>query len=174
MNRASDQRVRSRERAREQCYQTNVVSDRVACIKRGCLWLIEFLQESFGSSWRAIPANYPYNLDSIWSGSAFFMLQWYVLTYFMVESSCYETWVARNHRQFEKKSYHHFTFEFCKRCRKKFVLDLFRDGFCICRGRFGNGMWKNWEVAALKYLCPMTSLPCSVECPNMPICVGLL
>ena len=25
------------------------------------------------------------------------------------------------------------------------MLDLFRDGFCICGGPFGSGMWKNLE-----------------------------
>ena len=36
------------------------------------------------------------------------------------------------------------------------MLDLFRDGFCICGGPFGSGMWKNWKVAALKYFRPVT------------------
>ena len=83
----------------ERCNQTNMLGDQVVCWKLGRLWLIEFLQESFGSSWRAIPSNYPKNLDSVWSGNAFFIFRWYVLTYFTVESSCYKTWVAGNHRQ---------------------------------------------------------------------------
>ena len=58
-----------------------------------------------------------------------------------------------------KKSYHHFTFELCEQWMTKFVLDLFRDGFPTCTGPFGGGMWKNWKVAALKYLCPSTSMP---------------
>ena len=142
----------------ERCNQTNMLGDQVVCWKLGRLWLIEFLQESFGSSWRAIPSNYPKNLDSVWSGNAFFIYRWYVLTYFTVESSCYKTWVAGNHRQTVYK----ITLEFCERWRKKIVLDLFRDGFCICGGPFGSGMWKNWKVAALKYFRPVTYMAWSV------------
>ena len=40
------------------------------------------------------------------------------------------------------------------------MLDLFRDGFCICGGPFGSGMWKNWKVAALKYFRPVTYMAC--------------
>ena len=58
-----------------------------------------------------------------------------------------------------KKSYHHFTFELCEQWMTKFVLDLFCDGFLIRRGPFGSGMKKNWKVAALKYLCPITYMP---------------
>ena len=42
---------------------------------------------------------------------------------------------------------------------EKFVLDVFRDGFSICRGPLGSGMKKNWRVAALKYLRPVTYVP---------------
>ena len=45
---------------------------------------------------------------------------------------------------------------------EKFVLDVFRDGFSICRGPLGSGLKKNWRVAALKYLRPVTYVPCSV------------
>ena len=41
------------------------------------------------------------------------------------------------------------------------MLDLFRDGFCICGGPFGSGMWKNWKVAALKYFRPVTYMACA-------------
>ena len=43
---------------------------------------------------------------------------------------------------------------------EKFVLDVFRDGFSICRGPLGSGLKKNWRVAALKYLRPVTYVPC--------------
>ena len=95
----------------DQCDQTKVVSDQVACQKRNCVWLEThfydwLLQISFGSSWRAILANHPLNLDthdSNWSIHAFSILQWSFLTYFLVVSSCYQTWVAWNHRQTGKK-----------------------------------------------------------------------
>ena len=45
---------------------------------------------------------------------------------------------------------------------EKFVLDVFRDGFSICRGPLGSGLKKNWRVAALKYLRPVTYVPCSL------------
>ena len=43
------------------------------------------------------------------------------------------------------------------------MLDLFRDGFCICGGPFGSGMWKNWKVAALKYFRPVTYMAWSLK-----------
>ena len=46
---------------------------------------------------------------------------------------------------------------------EKFVLDVFRDGFSICRGPLGSGLKKNWRVAALKYLRPVTYVPCSTK-----------
>ena len=45
---------------------------------------------------------------------------------------------------------------------EKFVLDVFRDGFSICRGPLGSGLKKNWRVAALKYLRPVTYVPCNM------------
>ena len=49
---------------------------------------------------------------------------------------------------------------------EKFVLDVFRDGFSICRGPLGSGLKKNWGVAALKYLSPATYVPCPVSIFN--------
>ena len=45
---------------------------------------------------------------------------------------------------------------------EKFVLDVFCDGFSICRGPLGSGLKKNWRVAALKYLRPVTYVPCTI------------
>ena len=42
---------------------------------------------------------------------------------------------------------------------EKFVLNVFCDGFSICRGTLGSGLKKNWRVAALKYLRPVTYMP---------------
>ena len=49
------------------------------------------------------------------------------------------------------------------------MLDLFRDGFCICGGPFGSGMWKNWKVAALKYFRPVTYMACGTELKKISI-----
>ena len=48
------------------------------------------------------------------------------------------------------------------------MLDLFRDGFCICGGPFGSGMWKNWKVAALKYFRPVTYMACTITFQSEP------
>ena len=50
------------------------------------------------------------------------------------------------------------------------MLDLFRDGFCICGGPFGSGMWKNWKVAALKYFRPVTYMACISFMANGLLC----
>ena len=80
-----------------------------------------------------------------------FMFQRSILTHFMDESSRYETWVTVTIRQTEK-NLPPFYLELWEWWTKKLALDLFRDGFPICRGPFVSGMWKNWRVAALKCL----------------------
>ena len=155
MNGVSDQSMRNAAKRGEWCKQMNVANGLVSCWKRDCIWGEMwpsncFLQGCLGSSWRVIPAKFQIILHSIWSVNAYFVSRGYLLMYFIVESSWYKTWVARNHR-ITKKNHHHFTFDFWRRWTKKLELDFFRDGFPMCGRYFESEMCKNWKASIFKY-----------------------